>query len=149
MQRIILILLALTALAACSSNGKPQKLSVHSVACNGPIHGFTMTSIHYGDSRVIVLPVSKVRAGTEFRILLVPKHRSKTDLIDFKTVDVAVSGKPGPSAWISGNGTFNTSNHGMIVVGCVPPGAVPPTTYEYMVKIAGVGQLDPRANVVH
>jgi len=148
MQRIVLILLAAVLFTACS-NGRPKKASFQSTVCNRPVLGFTMTAIHYGDSRVIVLPVSKVRANTEFRVRLVPKHRSKTDQIDYNTIDVAVTGKSAQSSWINGSGDFNSSSHGMIVVGCVPQAATVGTSYEYKVEVPGVGIIDPRAGVVN
>ena len=148
MQRIVLILLAAMLITACS-NGQPKKSSFQSTACNRPVLGYTRTAIHYGDSRIIVLPVSKVRANTEFRIHLVPKRRSKTDQVDYDTIIVTVTGKSAQSSWISGSGDYRTANSGMIVVGCVPQGAAVGTTYEFKVEVPGVGIIDPRAGVVN
>ena len=147
MHKITMTLCTAMLFAGCSSNGKPIDLSFNSTACGGPVGGFTLTGVHYGDSKIWLLPVSKVRANTEFRILLIPEHRPKTDPVDYKTVDVTVTGKPG-SAWISGNGNYDGASTHWIPVGCVPPTAVIGTVYEFKVEVAGVGWIDPRADVV-
>ena len=148
MKKLFLFMAIATMLAACSSNGKPIDLSFNSTVCSGPVRGFTVTGVGYGDSKIVVLPVSKVRANTEFRIRLIPERRPKTDLVDYETVDVTVMGKPGPSAWISGNGNYNGASAHWIPVGCVPASAAIGTVYEFTVEVAGVGWIDPRADVV-
>ncbi len=148
MKRIFLLVITGSFLMACSFDGKPRRSSFMSQACNRQVDGFTMTAIHYGDARIFALPLSKVRPNTEFRFLLIPKHRAKTDTRDFATVDVTVNGKNGTEPWLGATKSFNAASKGMLVGGCVPDNAAVGSTIHYEIHITDVGYLDPRADVV-
>ena len=62
-------ILLVPVITGCSNNGKfVSKSSTNQ--CGG--HGWTHAIVHYGDSRVVVVPLSDVRAGQEMRFFLIP-----------------------------------------------------------------------------
>jgi hypothetical protein len=148
-------------IAGC--DGRFQKRNLQSEACKDTlmaptpvdILGYTRTAIHYGDSRLFVIPVSKIKANSEFRFRLIPKVRSKTDgSVDFKKVNVAITSVDDdadtPADWLDVDGSFD-ADKGVLVV-CVPPNLTK-DVYKYEVTITDGGNdlamLDPRADVVH
>jgi len=147
MKRVIAILLGMIFAAGCI-DGKFIKDSVPN-NCGG--NGWTLTTIYYGDSRVIVIPLSEVRAGQEFRFLLLPQLKG-TGATDFTNANVKVRGKRDPEdLWfteISGNASNVT------IFTCVKNTLVPGDTVEYDVEVSFTGEprpratLDPRAIVI-
>lgn len=109
--------------------------------------GWTVTAIHYGDSRIVVLPVSEVVKDAEFRFVLVPASK-KTDTIDYRDVTVKVKGKPPHDTWFDETAGTAASGDGTIRV-CVDGASLSPgDEIAYLVEVDGVGVLDPRATVI-
>ena len=109
--------------------------------------GWTVTAIHYGDSRIVVLPVSEVVKNAEFRFVLVPARES-TDTIDYRDVTVKVKGKPPNDTWFDETAGSASSGDGTIRV-CVDGASLEPgDEIKYLVEVDGVGVLDPRATVI-
>lgn len=151
-KKILIALLSLTMLTASKcKEGEPQDLVFTSPAC-GSVTGFTFAYLKYGDGLMSVLPVTRVREGRVFVILLDPKS-------GFRNADVTVSGT-GDSSWIGGSGSYNGLPSGtypwdgMLEAGCAP--ALPPDVehkdYKYMIEVhdttTGVkNTLDPLVRV--
>jgi len=161
MTKVIILMSTVLVITACSYDGKFRKGTFTSTACgNTEMEGYTMTAVRYGDSGIIVLPLSDLRPNTEFRILLSPKIRD-TDEEDYHAVRVTVTGKQlkstdRVSTWIGGSSTFNDANKagnknlkkGSFVVGCVPSRSNYDDVFRYAVVVGNVGTIDPRAKVV-
>ena len=83
MYRSILLVGIALALAGC--NGKFVRDTFTSSACGGvPFRGYTATHIAYGDSYLVVIPISKIRPETEFRFVLSPKTRKSDPPVVYK-----------------------------------------------------------------
>jgi hypothetical protein len=146
MIRIFLLLVIIAVLGACT-NGRPRNVTFDSTVCGGEVKGLTLTAVHYGDSRMIVLPISKVRRNTELQFMLIPKRQS-SDNKAFDSIKVEIKGSNADSAWIGVNKSFGEAAKGMVVAGCVPNDPID-TEYEFDITVPGVGFLDPRAKVVN
>ena len=150
MKNLLIALVLAVLVWGCSSDGNFRKGVFTSTACGGEeFSGFTMTAIHYGDSRIIVLPISAIEPNSEFRFLLVPKKRRDTDIHNFEKMDVSISsddddGDAEPN-WLQVNG--NHDDDGPMLTLCVPA-TLSKTQYKYDVVVENVGQLDPRADVI-
>lgn len=138
--------LTIAALAAGCVDGKFVKRSTGN-DCGGT--GWTHTAIHYGDSRIIVIPLSDVVAGQELRFFLVPKMRGR-DAKDYQGATVRVTSKPADTWFDTESGVFTTSP---IISTCVKDGLARGAVLEYLVEVevpAGTKKawLDPRAVVI-
>jgi hypothetical protein len=115
--------------------------------------------VHYGDSRLIVLPISKIRPESEFRFALLPKIRKTDPPVNYEDAFVSISSDDDdtdtPPDWLDVSGTL--SGDGKFLVTCVPPeSGLTKTQYKYKVTVSwpGVapadtlGYLDPRADVI-
>lgn len=109
--------------------------------------GWTLTAIKYGDSHIVVIPVSEVVKDSEFRFVLVPNIEDG-DTSDYEGVTVKVRGKPPHDVWFeeaegkanSGDGTIRVCMDGTTLVA--------DDEVFYVVEIENVGILDPRAKVI-
>jgi hypothetical protein len=150
-KKILIALLSLTMLTAAKCEGVPQDLVFTSPKC-GSVTGFTFAYLKYGDGLMGVLPVTRVREGRVFVILLDPES-------GFRNADVTISGT-GESAWISGSGSYNGLPagtyrwDGMLEAGCAPPlpDDLDRKEYKYMIEVhdtaSGVkNTLDPLVRV--
>ena len=109
--------------------------------------GWTLTAIHYGDSRIVVIPVSEVVENGELRFVLLPADE-KTDTVDYKNVTVKVVGKPPADSWFTEKSGTANSGDGTIRV-CIDDSQVNPgDEFSYEVIVDTVGILDPRATVI-
>ncbi len=146
MKKILLLLVVAVALGACSYNGKPRKNEFNSPLC-GPVKGFTVGYVIYGDSKLVMIPISKVRSNTAFVVGLKP-------LDGFAAANVIVKGT-GAAAWINAQGKYDDPRvmpypKHAFEVGCVPEAAAG-TTFKFEVKVEMgdvTNSLDPRAEVV-
>jgi hypothetical protein len=141
MHRLITVLLISILLAGCS-NGKFVKINAPNT-CGTT--GWTVTTIHYGDSHIVVLPLSKVVKDAEFRFKLVPTgpHRD-----NYQGVTVKVRGKRAEDSWFEeAEGKANVDK-GFIRV-CVDGTSLDiGDDFFYIVEVEGVGILDPRARII-
>ena len=146
MRKILAILLATFLLVGCP-DGRFVKKEFTSPDC-GLVTGYTITGIGYGDSKMIVVPLSKIRAGTEWRFYLKPeKKRGQPPVHAANHVTIDGKDSPGPNDWIFVEGTWDGSGSKHYLVECVPATAVTGETFEYLVDVDKVGELDPRAKV--
>jgi hypothetical protein len=110
--------------------------------------GKTTVNIFYGDSQLKVSPqVVRVHKNKMIQFALHPQKAPATDPegVDYDEVTVTVTGKKTDGNWLNVSGD---SKSGKKLQVCAPdPGGVKVVTYEYMVTVQEVGQLDPRAEV--
>jgi hypothetical protein len=165
MKKIVFLILTLPLIAAC--DGMPRKKSFTSATCvdggGDPIQmqGYTKTAIAYGDSYLVVIPVSKIRPNTEFRFWLAPEARSSKDA-EYEAAWVSISGGKVESdgtitaaSWLDVSGQLSATVE--MLIACVPSLAVG-DTYKFKVTISDkeltdasavtLGYIDPRADVV-
>lgn len=141
LQLLLVTAGAAALVTACATDGTPIDSADVIEPCSAP--GYTQTNVRYGDSQIIVKPLSKVRPGTAFRFKLLPQ-RSATDETDYRTVRVTIKGKG--SAWLpETSGSFNDARDGLLT-SCVPED-LQEKVYYYLVEVKDVGVLDPRADV--
>ena len=147
MRTIIPIVICLALLAACEGKfirkNKPN-------SCGST--GYTFVVIHYGDGRLITLPIIQVAAGAELQYRLLPGPDSA--LVDYSAADVSITPKTAPSppfpappadaAWLEADG--NVDDDGDVWRVCVPQNPVG-GQYYYTITVDGVGTLDPRADI--
>ena len=151
-KKILIALLSLTMLTAAKCEGVPQDLVFDSPLCEEEVTGFTFAYLKYGDGLMGVLPVTRVREGSVFVILLDPES-------GFRNADVTVSGDS-ESDWIDGSGSYNGLPagtyrwDGMLEAGCAPllPDELELKEYKYMIEVhdtaSGVkNTLDPLVRV--
>ena len=79
-------------------------------------------------------------------IRLHPDNKSKSDNnVDYKSLEIELAGKDAASKWINTKLDANDRNSSRAVI-CV--NNKPVGTYSYLVKIPGVGVIDPRVQVI-
>ncbi len=149
MTRTTLLLLGITFFAGCATEGEFINENTPN-ACDST--GYTFVLIHYGDGRIITLPIIEVAAGAELQYHLMPGPDSA--LIDYSAATVTIEPKttpvppfpapPGDAAWLFATG--NVDDDGNVWSVCVPENPAG-TQYYYTITIDGVGSLDPRADV--
>lgn len=127
------------------------------VACEGTYSGFmkfdepncssggTFVNIHYGDSQLRVRPVVKVKKGKalEFRLKPVAARGKEKGFEDAEVTIEAKDeeGKPVKN-WLSKTPRGNSRKGSLIVCANTEEGM-----YHYSIHVAGLGTLDPRADV--
>jgi len=156
MRRILAIVLVSTLFSGCClTDGAFCKGSFHSAACGGEVEGYTWTAVAYGDSKMLVVPLSKIRNDTEWRFILKPV-RLPTDppLANYENATVTITGKTAADTWINTAGPGNSLITGDFatndtLTACVKglPDITVDTDYSYIVDVATVGRLDPRGRV--
>lgn len=109
--------------------------------------GWTVTAIHYGDSRIVVIPVSEVVKDAELRFVLWPASE-KTDSKDYADVEVKVRGKPPHDVWFEEEDGKANVGDGTIRVCIDGTTLVEGDEIFYVVEVEDVGVLDPRAKVI-
>ncbi len=147
MQKSVAILLSVSFLAACA-DGKFIKPNSPN-QCGGS--GWTLTTVFYGDSHILVIPLSEVKAGSEFRFVLIPQLKGR-GATDFSNATVKIRGKRDPEdLWfteISGTAASGT------IFTCVKNTLTTSDIVEYDVEVSFTGEprpratLDPRAIVI-
>jgi hypothetical protein len=161
MKKTIVLLLTISLMSACH-HGKAIKKTFTSSECfdgGAPLSldGYTITGVAYGDSYLVVVPLSTVHPNSEFRFALAPKKRSNQNR-DYKTAKVSITSDDDdgdtPADWLDVEGTYADAVDGMLVA-CVPDFALgedETKTYKYKVTISDgttvYGYLDPRADII-
>ncbi len=150
MKKLFLLISIAVVLSACV-NGKPQRKVFASTLC-GNVAGYTISYVAYGEGKMLMIPLSKVRAENVFVVKLRP-------LDGFEDADVTITGTSANAVtWMTGEtGSYDSLPaarfypRGALEVGCVP--ADPENTnYKFEVKVEKgdvKNILDPRATVVH
>lgn len=169
MRTVIQVLVFSVLLTGCV-NGKFHRKSITGGPC-GTVDGYTYTLVTYGNGTIVVIPLSKIRANTEWRFYLYPvgdlggsaAYGNSTVTIDGKAAATNVlTGSstalspytlPSPPAndnWLSATGKFNTASgtgKKRYITACVHPDVQVGQEWQYMVTIDDVGQVDPRGHV--
>ena len=140
MIRIIALFLVAALLMGCE--GKFIKKNIPNTCSTT---GWTLTTIHYGDSYIGVIAVSEIVDGAEWRFILDPGSNSGG--VDYGDSVVKVRGKSGTDWFDEQQGTANAD--GSIKV-CIDSGAlVEGDIVFYDVEVVGLGELDPRGRVIN
>ena len=147
----IFFLIAIAVILSACANGKPRKKAFNSTLC-GEVAGYTISYIAYGEGKMVMIPLSKVRAGNVFIVKLRPMD-------EFEDADVTVTGtSANATTWMPGK-TDRYDNlprkdfypSGAFEVGCVPADPLG-TIYKFAVKVEKgdvTNILDPRATIVN
>ena len=147
MKRAIAILLTAAAMTGCVNGKFVHKNDDNN--CDGK--GWTHTIVHYADSRVVVIPLSDVHRGQEFRFFLVPQLKGR-GARDVQSAKVKITGKPPAHSWfteISGDASD------IFISTCVDDSYSKGDEFEYKVEVydsTGTdlkAMLDPRAVVIN
>jgi hypothetical protein len=101
-------------------------------------------TVRYGDSYLQADAKVNVKPDGALVFHLRPSSSKGPNGLDYSTVTVTIEGKNAKSRWISASGTAAGSDKQLTV--CVPDDQAE-DTYEYIVGVAGVGELDPRVIV--
>lgn len=103
--------------------------------------GWTITTVHYGDSYLVVIPLSEIVEDGEWRFVLDPQ-----DDPAYENATVRVRGKTPADAWfVEETGTFSGDGHIKL---CINNQVSVGDIVQFDVDIDGVGTLDPRARVI-
>ena len=142
----MMTVLAMAALMAGCADGRFVRESTDN-NCGGT--GWTHTAIHYGDSRVIVIPLSDVVAGEEMRFFLLPQMKGR-DADDYTDATITVTSKPENAFFTTESGRFTDAP---IISTCIKEGLALDSTFEYKVEVelppgTTKAMLDPRAVVI-
>lgn len=159
-----LLILPVAILATGCANVSMQTDGFFSQKCNRQVDGISPASptvITYGEkNKKKILEVktkSKVKANTEFHLKLNTKNNSQYG-VNYDNHLVRVTGvltkgsvTGSDASWINGSGTYaGTAADGHILIaGCVPEDASEGEFYLFEVTVTGLGELDPRAEVVN
>ena len=139
MKRIFAVILMAILLAGCE--GKFIKKNVPNTCGNT---GWTLTTVHYGDAYIAVIPISEIVDGAEWRFVLDPGPDSGG--VDYGDSTVKVRGKTAGGWFDEEEGTANTD--GSIKV-CIDSGSLSEGDIVfYDVEVVGLGTLDPRGRVI-
>lgn len=163
MRRVLITLVVTTLFTGCcifTRDGGFCKKGIFSPACAGDSTGYTRTVVAYGDSALVVVPLSNIRNKTEWRFILAPDNirRSEKGKGYYNDKKVTITGKvdllnPGHNDWINTAGPGATEISGTfkddkVLTACVkPPNPMSGNKYYYDVKVEDVGILDPRADL--
>ncbi len=142
-------------------DGNYCKKTFHSDACNTQVNGYTHTAIAYGEGKLVVVPISTIRANTEWRFYLVPTELggampSADTSIDIIGQDPAVPpvASGGNNQWINTAGDYATAERTRVftrklryIAQCTPEDLVEGDYHKFEITVDGIGMLDPRAHV--
>lgn len=154
------ILLVAALFAGCSTDGKFRKKTFNSTVCGGTVSGYSVTYVAYGDAKLLVIPLTKIRNDTEWRFILKPlKLRKSVSGNDYGGSKVTITGKatPGNNDWINTagtgpgdeiSGTYNgAADHTLRACVKIMPAPALHESFYFAVDVEDVGTLDPRADV--
>lgn len=148
MKKTVAILLGMMLLAGCADGLfiKPNTPN------NCGTTGYTLTTVLYGDSHIIVIPLSEVVAGSEFRFVLVSKAKG-AGAMDFANATVKIRGKRSPEDdWFT---EISGKSSDVTIFTCIDSSLVAGDTVEYDVEVGFTAEprpratLDPRAKVIN
>ena len=137
MRKSLLFLLSPFILTACVDTDSPPPLT-----CTEG--GKSPVNIFYGDSQLRVEPpLVQVKKNKMIEFRLNPIKAAKDPAgVDYDDVEVTIAGKKDTGKWLNASGKGKSTT-----LQVCAPAPNTPTTYEYMVAVEKVGQLDPRAEV--
>ncbi len=149
MKKTVAILIGIALLSGCSTDGKFINPNTPN---NCGSTGYTLTTILYGDSYIVVIPLSEVVAGSEFRFALVSDLGGR-GARSFDSAIVKIRGKRNPEDdWFTE--IFGTASD-VTIFTCVDGSLTTTDTVEYDVEVGFAAEprpratLDPRAKVIN
>jgi hypothetical protein len=152
MKANIMILVALALLSACNtmgttgggtgSGGTGSGGSTGTAACTGS-NGKDIT-IRYGDSRIDVTHKVNVNKADEKIVLKLQPENNPASGKDYKTLQIRIEGKTPDAGWL--DRWVAHSDPADKKVFCVNTQNV--GVYKYSVTVPGVGEIDPRVEVI-
>ena len=157
MRNILAITTVSVFLSGCCTTGEFCEGTIASAACGGEVDGYTHTAIVYGEGNLVVVPISEIRANTEWRFYLVPTKLGGAMPPDSTSITIegqdpadppVASG--GDNLWISTTGDFGTADKvGKLryVAQCTPDTLVRDDYHKFEITVDGIGTLDPRGRV--
>ncbi|TFG40190.1 MAG: hypothetical protein E4H42_04700 [Chromatiales bacterium] len=151
MIRIIAIIVAAALMGGCVTESKISTFRYEGEFrdknednnCDGK--GKSEAVIQYGDSYVSVTPKTESKRKGEIIFTLKPEKNSSSG-IDYEALEITIEGKQNKDKWLDTKGKASDKNKTIFV--CVDENlAYGP--YDYLVKVPGVGAIDPRVEVTH
>jgi hypothetical protein len=147
MKANIMILVALALLSACNTmgttgGGTGSGGSTGATACTGS-NGKDIT-IRYGDSRIDVTYKIKVNKADEKIVLKLQPENNSASGTDYETLQIRIEGKTPDASWL--DLWVADSDPADKKVICVDSQNV--GVYTYSVIVPGVGEIDPRVEVI-
>jgi hypothetical protein len=139
MYKIIASLLIASLATGCAQS-KPSKDNPIK-ECEGS-NGKDVT-IKYGDSYIDVTYKVNVKQDEKIVLKLAPQNNAASGK-DYKALDIQLIGENKKDEWL--NRTLNANDGSKRKIICVDDEAV--GEYKYIVKVPGVGQIDPRVQVL-
>jgi len=154
MKKAFLLILAMTVLPACTHGGKPRIKNFDSPLC-GAVNGFTLSYFIYGEGKMLMIPISRVKENTVFVVGLRPLDGFEDSAVTVEQTDGKLP------KWIPGT-TKKYSElpkglypQGAFEVGCAPDTSEVPDPTKFKVDVVKStvdytirNSLDPRAEVV-
>ncbi len=171
-MRILVSALVFSVLLTGCVNGKFHKKPSTGGPC-GAIDGYTYTLVTYGNGTLVVIPVSRIHAKSEWRFYLYPIDKLG-GAPAYGTSAVTIRGKaagkkvlnsngtalipyvlPTPvpllgNTWLKADGDFDSAEgtgSKRYITACVPPDVQEDQEWHFTVDIADVGEIDPRGRV--
>jgi len=158
MRKILAIISVSVLFSGCCTNGSFCKGPISSAACGGDVDGYTRTAIAYGDGKLVVVPISTIKANTEWRFYLVPLD-NLGGITPPEDTSVIIKGQDpadpplksgGNNEWIDTSGDYGSADSlGKVryLAQCTPETLVHGDEHKFEVTVEGIGTLDPRGRV--
>ena len=160
MRKIVPVLMFTILFVGCVTDGGFNKKTLDDGTCIDK-SGYTYTGIAYGESKLMVIPLSEIRRNTEWRFYLLPID-NLGGATKYGESMVTIEGKSEKSSddWIDASGKFNAriaKNGQSYIFVCVPETVEiegeqvkieDDLVFEFKVTVDSIGYLDPRARVI-
>lgn len=151
MRRISFVRAFVILITGCIKDGSFVRGNLPGSQCPGAVNGYTYTAIFYGDSKMAVVPLSRLQPGSEWRFYLFPISKLG-GVAAYSGTSVNIKGDPASptSSWINTSTTYaaaTSAGKKRYITQCVPQNATSQTDYKYLVEIPTIGLLDPRARI--
>ena len=164
MKRRIVLLATVLTLGGCATDGAFKTTNIAGSTSCADSSGYTFTGLYFGEGKLVVIPISKIRRNTEWRFYLLPEDLSGGSSPAYGTKDIKIDVKTPPpvsatpNAWLEINDEFDNGKQGKTgwwVFGrktryfalCVPDNLSVGDRFHFFVDIEDVGHIDPRAHV--
>jgi hypothetical protein len=141
MKITVAIITIVILLGGCATEGKFVTANRDN-ACDGK--GKSTAFIRYGDSYIEVTPKTTSKRKGEIIFMLKPDPKSAFG-IDYSELEITIMGKKNKDNWLDISGK---SSGGKKIFVCVDKNQ-PLGEYNYLVRVPGVGTIDPRINVIN
>lgn len=141
MNKLVSMLTLTVLIGACTAEGEFTRENSAN-KCDGT--GQADITVSYGDSLLDVTPKVKVKQDGEIIVKLKPEKNAKSG-INYETLEIELVGEKDKDKWLNLKVKASDFKKGTNPHICVKKQAL--GDYKYLVKVPGVGTLDPRAVV--